>query len=258
MSDKDKLRTAMKEVITLPSDDPLRLEVESQISQAGEWAEKEWLDLLIIDEKMKLALQKVEVPADIREKLLLIPEESPRRFTLHLRPGFLAGMSAIVLLIVAIIFFYNKHVKSNQVQSLIVLAINDHINNRNIEIFSGDIDGLKSELKNQVDFDVILPKFQPDLSVVGGRLCKMVTYPLVYTLWKDRSREYSLFQFKLSDLGIDPFNEPRFITPSDGGALHKSPCEVLWWTDESYGFILVAERGEFLRDIKPLMTSRKG
>ena len=74
-SDKEKLRRMMGEAAALSPDDPERRAVEAEIAREGEWAEKEWLDLLRFDEHARIELRRVPVPAGLEDRLLSLPGE---------------------------------------------------------------------------------------------------------------------------------------------------------------------------------------
>lgn len=250
MSDRERLRKAMGEAASLPPEDPLRQEIEQVISQEGEWAEKEWLEVLKQDEHFRIALKRVDVPANLETLLLEIPKVEGSRKTSS--TILLVSTVAVVVLFIAALalFFSPKNGTSQVLQMLATLAINDHINNRHLKVETSNPVEFKEKLNGKVPFDVLVPQIGSDFKLAGGRPCKLGQHPIVYSLWKTSRGEYSLFQLKLSDLGLSSLQGTHLVKPKDPVMSH-SPCEVLFWSKGEFGFILVADHGHLLNGISP-------
>ena len=75
-NDREKLRRRMGEVAALPPDDPMRREVEAEIASHGYWAEREWLELLGLDECLRIELRRSSKALGLEERLLGVPDET--------------------------------------------------------------------------------------------------------------------------------------------------------------------------------------
>lgn len=241
----------MGEAAALPSEDPVRQELEAEISRQGLWAEKEWLDLLSQDEHCRLALRKVPVPPDLEAKLLAIPEQGRvKRITAVRKVKLMAtiGTCALALLLAAFFLSRSAWRQDSSLQTMALMAINEHLNDRHVDIKPKEGVLFESQFSGHTSFRVRIPDLGPELQLLGGRHCTLGIHPVAYSLWTSKQGEYSLFQFKLADVEVSPISSPRQISPKTP-VLAGSPCEVLFWSEGDSGFILVADRGEFLKDI---------
>ena len=249
VDERERLRKAMGEGASLPPEDPLRQELEAVISRTGQWAEKEWLEVLTQDEHVRIALRKVEVPGDLEQKLLAIPEQkiSPRKQFRILSLKFIASAVAVILIVViAVILFFPP--KEQDFDQLAILAINDHINNRNLKVVTSDTAEFKNQLTGKVPFEVNLPEFSNMLKLSGGRPCKLGSHPIVYSLWSNSKGEFSLFQFRLVDFRFSQTAKPQIVKPLYHATKDdKSRCLI--WSQDSSGFILVGEDESILKEI---------
>ena len=91
--ERGSLRRLMYEAALLAPNHPQRREIEEIVAQTGEWAEKEWLELLRYDERLRIELQKTPVPNDLEDRLMDIPHEVPRRRRAFTWPRMLAAAS---------------------------------------------------------------------------------------------------------------------------------------------------------------------
>lgn len=252
-SDKEKLVAAMGEVASLPPEDPLRQQIEADIAHEGEWAEKEWMELLTQDEHFRIALRRVDAPHNLEKLLLTIPERKAylekkallKRWQLVTAAVFVFG-----LIIAFVAYSIFKQDDESKLQSIVTLAINDHINDRHLEVATSNANEFIQKLSKHIPFEIVMPDIGKEFQLAGGRPCKLGLHPIVYSLWKSPQGEYSLFQIKLADFGLADFSDNRLVRPKTS-ALENCPCEVLFWCQGKYGFILVADHGELLRGISP-------
>ena len=247
--DRIQLRKAMGEAASLPPEDIIRRNVEASISSAGQWAEKEWLEILSQDEHFRIALRKFEVPSGLKQKLLAIPDQKfPKpKVSRQLSLKYLAYAvaAALIAATVAVIIFSQKEPDLNQIA---MLAINDHINNRNLKIVTNDPEDFKNKITGLVPFEVNTPDFGGNLKLSGGRPCKLGSHPIVYSLWNKANGEFSLFQFRLADFGLSNMAESKIVKPQSQ-ATKNEKSECLIWSKGSFGYILIGEDEESLNEI---------
>ncbi len=258
LSEKDRLRSAMGEAASLPPEDPIRRQIEADIARQGEWAEKEWLELLAQDEHFRIALRRVEIPPNLDKCLLEIPEKGIRSE----RTSIFSRIAAAVLMVVFLICLYSLFInieslwkndaarQQSILQSIATRAVEDHLNHRSIKIETSDPAEFRNKLAGKVPFAVVLPELGSDFKLLGGRSCKFGMNPIIYSLWKAPRGEYSLIQLKLADFDLAGVDKKELVKPKDP-LIEKSPCEILFWSSGDAGFILVADRGEYLHGISP-------
>ena len=72
---RQRLRTEMHVAALMGPDDPLRRDLEGRIAAEGDWAEHEWTALLDEDRRLRLELQRVDLPPRLTERLMAIPDQ---------------------------------------------------------------------------------------------------------------------------------------------------------------------------------------
>lgn len=158
--------------------------------------------------------------------------------------------AAVAVAFIVVAFFMFKKTDENQLDTIITLATNDHLNDRHLKVETADHKEFCQKIQPELPFEVITPELGQEIRLVGGRPCKIGTHPIVYSLWRSSNNDYSLFQFRLSDYGLPESDSPRMVKPKNS-VMEKSPCEVLYWTKNGFGFVLVADHGELLKGVNP-------
>jgi hypothetical protein len=255
MNEKERLRMAMGESASLPPEDPIRQQIEADIAKQGEWAEKEWLELLSQDEHFRIALRRVEIPPNLQRCLLEIPDRERKRGRNFLVRGLLTAAALVLVATVGVLVYLGTGTNPNSteyaiLQDVAARSVEDHLNHRNLKVETSDTVEFKSKLTGKVPFEVVVPELGNDFKLQGGRVCKFGTRPIIYSLWKAPKGDYSLVQLKLSDFGLRSTVGQQLVKPKNP-LLANSPCEVLVWAQGDMGFVLVADRGEFLHGIFP-------
>lgn len=252
---REAFRRAMSEASVLPPGDPQRRPVETQVATAGEWAQREWLALLEEEERLRLALRGVEVPDDLEQRLLAIPEETGRRkgFWSRLRraPFWTTGaLAAAILLAIGLALFSVARHRAGDLQTLAELAMRDHLTTHALAIQTHSPSHLQAGLSGKLPFAVTVPNLGSAFRLRGGRPCKLAGHPVAYTSWEGPSGRYSLCQFRREDFRLTNKAIRTVIQPKDP-TTQRPLCEALICTCDDYGFILVGEAGSALDRISP-------
>ncbi|MBI3891649.1 MAG: hypothetical protein HY303_08995, partial [Candidatus Wallbacteria bacterium] len=252
--DRELLRQAMAEASLLPADDPVRRQLEQDVAGSGEWAQREWLDLIREDEALRITLRQVEVPPGLMTRLLLIPAQVPEiqqtqasrwlRWLHDLRAGWSKRSLAAAFLAVAVVaavFWrvdYLPH-EERRVETLALLAMQDHLNENNLAVRSSEPRKVENELANRLGFPVQLPELGSRFTLVGGRPCHLGGHLVAFTLWRVPGGGISsLFQFRLSDFGLASLKR-KLVVRSSEPAANGDACEVTVWPVGEHGYALV-------------------
>ena len=272
--DKDKkqeFRRRIGEASALPSGDPLRREVEEEITHLGTWAEEEWLALLEEAERLRLELNRVEVPYALQERLMAIPgqigkpQNSLRKSSrISLMLKWLGAAAAIIMVFIAALWMANFPLLNKKdllirnekdLQNLALLAMNHHLTDHPVTIQTTDSIILAKELSNLMPFSVKIPDLGSELHLVGGTPCSLDSHPVACCLWKGPGGKYSLIQFRLDDFALSPQPKRKLVhqkwsAPGEDGYY----CEAMAWTDGERGYILVGHLGSLVeKNFPPLM-----
>jgi hypothetical protein len=240
--EKEKLRRMMGEAAALSPDDPERRAVEAEIAREGEWAEKEWLDVLGFDEHVRVELQRVPIPAGLEERLYSIPGEADARRRPIFRWAVTAAAAALMLICAGIAYFFvNGGTTGRRIREIGLTAIADHAAHKPLTIETRDESVLLASLGPQVYFKAIFPKLGEGFRLVGGRKCSLADRPVIYTRWEKDGYEYSLCLFCPKDFGL-PSEFPRVTVVPKGGR-GKGSHQALVWAEGGCAYVLVAESG---------------
>ena len=94
-----ELQRRMAEAAALPPHDPYRIETARLVTEAGDWAEQQWLELMREDEQLRLDLQHVDPPVGLIDRLLAVPDQTaPRDSRLRNSLGWAAAVAAMLAL----------------------------------------------------------------------------------------------------------------------------------------------------------------
>lgn len=252
--DRELLRQAMAEASLLAADDPVRRQLEQDVARSGEWAQREWLDLIREDEALRITLRQVKVPPGLMTRLLLIPDsvqdrhqthESRWRHWFHAIRATWRGLwlaSACLAMAVAAAVIWRPDFPPNEdrrVETLALLAMQDHLNENNLAVRSAEPRRVESELATSLGFPVRLPELDSRFTLVGGRPCHLGGHLVAFTLWRTPGGGISsLFQFRLSDFGLSTLKR-KLVVRSGEPAASGDPCEVTVWPAGEHGYAQV-------------------
>lgn len=245
--DHEGWRRELGETSILPPDDPRRIDMQSEIARLGPWAEREWLALLSEGERWRIELSRVEVPATLEDRLLRIPDDCAARDARRSRVlRLFAGIAAALLVTVAAWTFLPG--RSDALQSLATLALNDHLDVHPVEVATADPVALAAGLRERVPFDVALPRMPDDLRLAGGRRCTLGSHAVAFTSWGGARGRVTLLQLRRADFDLPADLAPTIVTPSAAAAKAR-PLDVLLWTRGEFGYVVVADDPAVLRDV---------
>ncbi len=240
--EKDRLRRRMEEVAALQADDPRHEEVFRQISEAGTWAEQYWLELLRDDEKLRLLLRHVHPSEDLRERLLKIPSTTVLRRRNVRRTLVCAGVAAVCLVVavwVSLSVIRTGPTLTEATRALAVLAAIDHVKQPELTVKTAISSEIASQLNAAVKFPISIPVLGEEYDLLGGRVCKFGTRPIVYTRWRRRGREYSLYQVWPTDFDL-PRKFPTQVVSIPAKRKEPAGYRVIVWSEGHCAFALVS------------------
>ncbi len=241
--EKDRLRRRMEEVAALQADDPRHEEVFRQISQSGPWAEQYWLELLRDDEKLRLLLRHVHPSEDLRERLLKIPATTalPR---MKVRRALVSAGVAVICLIVAVWVILpamrTGPTLAEATRELAVLAAIDHVKRSELTVETAIPSEIVARFKAAAKFPVSIPVLGEEYNLLGGRVCKFGTRPIIYTRWRRRGREYSLCQVRPTDFDL-PREFPTQVVSVPAQPKEHAGYRVVIWSEGHCAFVLVCD-----------------
>ena len=241
--EKDPLRRRIEEVAALPADDRRHQEVFRQISEAGTWAEQYWLELLRQDEKLRLFLRHVHPPENLRERLLKIPSTtvlSRRNVRRALVSTGVAAACLIVVVWVGLSVIQTGPTLTEATRALAALAAIDHVKQPELTVKTAISSEIASQLNAAVKFPISIPVLGEEYDLLGGRVCKFGTKPIVYTRWRRRGREYSLYQVWPSDFDL-PREFPTQVVSIPAKPKESANYRVIVWSEGYCAFALVCE-----------------
>ena len=203
--DNESWRRAMGEAVALPPDDPMRVEMQGEVARLGAWAEKEWLALLEEGERWRIELRRLDVPEGLEERLLRIPEERLRGRlpVLSLRAWALVA-AAVVLVGLGVWLAIPREVAPppDPLQTLAMLAMNDHLDTHTLDVKAEDAATLREGLKHKIPFEIRVPDLGGALRLEGGRRCTLGSHAVCFTTWRDASGRFTLLQLRVEDFGL--------------------------------------------------------
>jgi len=257
-SSHEQLRRAMAEAVALPTDDPARREVLARVREAGDWAQAEWVELVELDERLRMQLSRVEVPEGLERRLLAIPGETAEgagrsagegwRWGVFRRRSVVAAMAAAVLLgaLLAVLFLSVRSADSRPaLMQIAELAVADHRSGSALTIQSTDPDTVYTALADASPLAVQRADLGPRYRLEGGRACKFDDLPVVLTRWDRDGRPHSLYQFHPEHFGMPDriTRQDLWLTnEGDRGATHTAAAHrVIVWVQDGEGFALVCE-----------------
>jgi hypothetical protein len=250
--DMDAWLQRMEEVAFLPSDDPMRLELEKDLSQQGQGLKERWLEILSETEDLRLKVIDVQTPGHLQQRLLNDLEGHRSTPSSSSSATFLKWWPVAAALILGIFIgsFWNQTSNHNgdTLQQVVLLAADDHINDRRLVVTTSDLDQFERELDVVGRLPVALPTPAPGFQLQGGRHCYWGEEKVVYSLWKKNGMEYSLIQF--DPVGMDlPQNQTPQFTCCDEGFVDQLPMDLMVWVEHGRGYALVGRHGSV--DPKP-------
>ena len=246
-AERERFSRSMGEVAALSPEESLRREIERDVKRHGSWAQEEWRALLREGECLREQLRAVSVPDDLQQRLLEIPDAGlPKRWSPRRRWPMAAGLAAAVALSVTGFLVVRNAIQSSRLQTLALLAINNHLNDPHVSVETRDAIELGRALSEELPFEVVVPALGEGFELSGGRKCKLGTHPVAYSLWDSPGGRFSLFQCRPQDFGL-PARIRRKVIRANPPAVKGELRSVLLWADVTGGYVLVGPETEFGR-----------
>lgn len=254
MSDRKEFERQLDELASQAVqavDVSVREQVEYQIAD-DPLSQTRWQELLTENECLHAALNQVDVPDNLEDRILSDSLASIEQRPLVTRiPGWVWALAAMLLVAVGIAVGTGMR-NSHRLQTVALLAINNHLNHLDDHSDTPELESqtaLATGLSREVGFAVSFPELDERLQLSGGRKCKLGTHTVAFSLWKQLDKNYSLFQFRKSDFGISGDMHPRLVNATEpAGGQH--PCGAWIWTDQSSGFVLVGDPGCDIEELR--------
>jgi len=171
----------MEEGSFLPSDDPLRLELERDLSSQPSRLREKWLEILAETESLKLKTLDISVPKHLEQRLLNDLEELPAPLKTRKTPTWMLA-AACLFAGMLIGFALNHQQEQPPFQQVVLLAADDHINDRRLAVSTSDLDEFERVIKANHQLPVAFPTPAPGFKLVGGRVCHWGQERIVYSL----------------------------------------------------------------------------
>ena len=203
---------------------------------------------------MRLDLRRPQTPNGLVDRLLSIPEEMPRPRRSIARRWYYSAAAAVLLVCAATGWGLRRGGPrgENQLDTVALLAINNHLNEAVLPIESSDGDRLSTELASGVHFSVMMPDLGPEFSLVGGGASILGTHPVAHSRWEADGKRFSLYQFCPKQFSMPPRTFNEIVAPKGPCASGKD-CRVLIWSDGECAFALVADHQAPLSKLRNIL-----
>jgi len=262
-SESDAFRKRMEETASLPPDDPLRFDFEREVAGNGTFDRRRWDELLDESRQLCEALADVPVPGGLQQRLLAIPDATapagrrPAGDRPRSRPIWPAWVAAAAVLVAAGVLLRWSPQRRSDLETVGLLAVNNHLNHReqqDLSVQTADAGELERALSPTLPFPVLTPELDPRFRLRGGRKCTLGAHPAALSLWKCGEREYSVFQFRRTDFGLQELHAARFVRlrePAGAGGT------AFVWTRGPYGYVLVGDPEFSLEQLSAPIQNRR-
>ena len=241
LQEREKLCRDMADAVLLPEDHPTRKQVMRRVQQAGDWAEEHWVELVAINERMRLELPQVTPPAGLTERLLTITTTTQTRRHSSAKRRAFAGAFASMLVIGLLVWQWPAGSGDGvaAAQTVAQLAAADHLRKPVMTVRSSNPDEVATVLDATTALAVRMPDLGEAYRLEGGRICKFDQRQVVYTCWRRDGQTHSLYQFEPEAFGLTRgFSRMQtMIRPS----LDSPAQRVEIWSEGPNGYALVCD-----------------
>ncbi len=250
MSEEDEnsaMLHRMEQASFLSTEDPIRQKLEAEISIADEGVREQWLQQLHESAQLRLAVNDVPMPPGLQDRLALeLEDEFPSLHQPSKKITFRFLMVAAIFVLGLGIGWWVSGIQGQSSESAIhevmLMAADDHINDRHLSIETSDPDVLTSTLSKEVDFVLKLPKMKSSAKLIGGRACHWGDCQIIFTLWECEGTQYSLLQFDPNVYHM-PSTMNGHKTCCDKSIVGHRPLDVAVWSENGRGYALVGKHG---------------
>jgi hypothetical protein len=219
----------LPELANLPSGHPGRTELEAQINLMDAPKRENWRNILRETDALYLDLAQVQVPAELEDRLLLIPSQrAAKRGRLErflAEPMGWKHLAAACALIAIGILAYTYWPQSTPTaldpldpmtaDKIATLAIQRCEAQAALDISTDDAGKVQAALASHnlpISVEVTAP--QANLVLRGGGACNFGLTYAVYTRWQASNLTYTLFQFNGIDLRVPPSFRVTVASPT--------------------------------------------
>ena len=234
------LRRRMGEVAALSPDDPQRQAVVRQISQVDDVLEREWLELIRADERMRLDLARITPPPGLQERLLAIPNQAAVRGRWMFRPSRWISALAAVLLLAAGLWGWTsvkKHQEARAVKLVATITMASHETEPEVAMVSSDWEKVRLTFQPSVYYPLDLPTMDPSWKLVGATVMQLGGKTMLYTRWERAKERCSLYQFCGKEFGVNAPVPRQELKP-----VANANVKVIVWTENHCDYALVIEQ----------------
>jgi len=241
LQEREQLCRAMADAVLLPEDHPTRKQVMQRVQRAGDWAEEHWVELVTMNERMRLDLPQVTPPAGLTERLLTITATTQTRRHSSAKRRAFAGAFAAMLVMGLLVWQWPAGSGEDvaAAQTVAQLAAADHLREPAMTVRSSNPDEVVTALNAATALAVRMPDLGEDYRLEGGRICKFDQRQVVYTCWRRNGQIHSLYQFEPDVFGLTRgFSRIQtIIRPS----LDSRAQRVEIWSEGPNGYVLVCD-----------------
>jgi len=231
----------LRELASLRNGAPERQALVLRLASAAEAERDYWTDFLRLTDRLYAASARVEPPAGLEERLLLIADEQPMaapRWKQVLRNSLnWKSVAACLLIVLAarnLAVWWSslppeKPLLASNVAAVISKdAVKFTDSNRALDVTGGDAGQVQTALASRgLPFPVMVLHPKVKLDLFGGGTCDLDGTPAAYTRWQSNGQNYTVFQFDGSKMGV----------PSDFRATSQTPS-ALWHDSRHYHVVI--------------------
>lgn len=255
----ESLHERMARAAALGPDHPLRHAITVEIAQADEPTQRDWLDLLRDDERLRLNLHRVEIPASLATALDGIPDQAPvagrigRSFRRH-APLALAAMVLLALGLTVALSLPGR-MFDRTTQRIARAAMTTHAAQPVLTVRTDDPDQLIARLADHMHIALRMPNME-GFALVGGAVSQIDGKHVLLSRWTRDGRSYSLYQFCSKDFGLSDDFDRRILCPF-AGENPDDPCRVIVWTEGHCAYALADETGDYAAQLQSTAEMKK-
>ena len=247
----EHFRRLMGESACLPEDDPQRQRVVREVLARGPAAEQQWLALLRDDERLRLALRRVDPPADLEQRLLAIPDQAPVPTAGWRRRLGLVAMGLAAAVVVGLVLWQvvvispggqagrvPDPVITDAKQRFIALAVRLHEQAPPLSVETSQPGRIETELAGYLPAPIQVPSLGEEYVLVGAVATTLNGRRVVVTRWRHEDQDCSLYQFCPGEFDL-PMGMPseEFVTSIDSDGKHQYRIKL--WSHKHCAYVLM-------------------
>ncbi len=246
------LTERMEHAAALPPEHPVRYALTVELARADAETQRQWLDLLRDDERLRLNMHRVDAPASLSNALEEIPDQAPTAGRIGwsiLRRASLA-LAAAVLLAVGLTITVNvpDWTFDHTTRRIAAAAMTTHTVRPQLTVQTASSEQLVERFNEHLHFKPRLPAME-GFTLVGGAISQIEGRPVLLSRWTRDGRSYSLYQFCNKDFDLSNDFDRTILCPF-AGEKPGDPCRVILWTEGHCAYALADETGEYAAQLQ--------